>query len=75
MIFFVHNADISPSAPYTHSRQIIIINESNQQRTETIMKLIKPSEISSSILTLLDESDERVIIVSLYMKVSKWLNL
>jgi hypothetical protein len=36
------------------------------------MKLIKPSEISARILTLLDESDERVIIVSPYMKVSKW---
>jgi hypothetical protein len=36
------------------------------------VKLIKPSEISASILTLLDESDERVIIVSPYMKISKW---
>ena len=36
------------------------------------MKLIKPSEISASILTLLDESDERVIIVSPYMKILKW---
>ena len=36
------------------------------------MKLIKPSEISARILTLLDESDERVIIVSPYMKISKW---
>jgi len=36
------------------------------------MRLIKPSEISASILTLLDESDERVIIVSPYMKISKW---
>ena len=36
------------------------------------MKLIKPSEISGRILTLLDESDERVIIVSPYMKISKW---
>ena len=36
------------------------------------MKLIKPSEVSATILTLLDESDERVIIVSPYMKVSKW---
>jgi len=36
------------------------------------MELIKPSEISARILTLLDESDERVIMVSPYMKVSKW---
>ncbi len=36
------------------------------------MKLINPSEISAGILTLLDESDERVIIVSPYMKISKW---
>ena len=40
--------------------------ESNQQRNETIVKLIKPSEISSRILTLPEESDERVIIVSPY---------
>ncbi len=36
------------------------------------MELIKPSEISARILTLLDESDERVIIVSPYMNISKW---
>ena len=36
------------------------------------MKLIKPSEISARILTLLDESDERVIMVSPYMKISNW---
>ena len=36
------------------------------------MKLIKPSDISARILPLLDESDERVIIVSPYMKISKW---
>jgi hypothetical protein len=39
------------------------------------MKLIKPSEISARILTLFDESDERVIIVSPYMKISKWYKL
>jgi hypothetical protein len=50
----------------------IIAYESNQQRNETIVKLIRPSEISSRILSLLDESDERVIIVSPYMKISKW---
>jgi hypothetical protein len=36
------------------------------------MKFIRPSEISARILTLLDESDERVIIVSPYLKISKW---
>lgn len=39
------------------------------------MKLIKPSEISARILTLLEESEERVIIVSPYMKISKWYRL
>jgi hypothetical protein len=46
--------------------------QSTQQKNGTSMKLIKPSEISARILTLLDESDERVIIVSPYMKISKW---
>jgi hypothetical protein len=36
------------------------------------VKLINPSAISARILTLLDESDERVVIVSPYMKISKW---
>ncbi len=36
------------------------------------MKLIRPSEISAKILTLLEESDERVILVSPYTKISKW---
>lgn len=36
------------------------------------MKLIKPSEISAKILSLLDESDEWVVLVSPYMKISKW---
>ena len=44
-------------------------------RKRLIMKLIKPSEISAKILTLLDESDERVIIVSPYLKISKWYKL
>jgi hypothetical protein len=39
------------------------------------MKLIKPSEISARILTMLDESDERVIFVSPYMKIAKWYKL
>jgi len=42
---------------------------------EINMKLIKPSEISARILTLLDESSERVIIVSPYMKISKWCKI
>ncbi len=36
------------------------------------MELIKPYEISSRILTLLEESEKRVIIVSPYVKISKW---
>lgn len=39
------------------------------------MKLNKPSEISGRILTLPDESDERVILVSPYMKISKWFKM
>lgn len=39
------------------------------------MKLIKSSEISARIFTLLDESFERVILVSPYMKISKWYKL
>jgi hypothetical protein len=39
------------------------------------MQLIKPSEISGRILTLLDESDEKVILVSPYVKISKWYKL
>ena len=39
------------------------------------MKLIKPNEISARIFTLLDESNERVIIVSPYVKISKWYKL
>lgn len=39
------------------------------------MKLIKPSEISARILTLLEESDKRIILVSPYMKISKWYKL
>ena len=50
----------------------IVNYQSNQQKNETNVKLINPSAISARILTLLDESDERVIIVSPYMKISKW---
>lgn len=39
------------------------------------MKLIKPSQISGEILTLFDEADEKVIIVSPYCKMSKWYKL
>jgi len=39
------------------------------------MELIEPFEISAKILTLLEESKERVIIVSPYVKISKWHKL
>lgn len=39
------------------------------------MKLIKPSEISGKILSLLDESEALVILVSPYMKISKWYKI
>jgi hypothetical protein len=39
------------------------------------MKLLKPFEISAKILTLMAESDESVILVSPYMKISKWYKL
>lgn len=39
------------------------------------MKLIKPSQISGEILTLFEEADEKVIIVSPYCKISKWYKL
>ena len=39
------------------------------------MKLIKPFEISAKILTLFDETINRLIIVSPYMKISKWHKL
>lgn len=39
------------------------------------MKYIKPSEISSKIMSLIEESDEYVILVSPYVKISKWYKL
>ena len=39
------------------------------------MKLIKPSQISGEILTLFEEADKKVIIVSPYCKISKWYKL
>lgn len=39
------------------------------------MKLIKPSQISGEILTLFEEADEKVIIVSPYCKIAKWYKL
>ena len=39
------------------------------------MKLIRPSEISGRILSLLDESESLVILVSPYMKISKWYKI
>ena len=39
------------------------------------MKQINPSEISARLMTLLEESKEKVIIVSPYVKISKWYKL
>lgn len=39
------------------------------------MQLIKPSEISSKIMTLIEESESKVIFVSPYVKISKWYKL
>ncbi|MEP2023718.1 MAG: phospholipase D-like domain-containing protein [Reichenbachiella sp.] len=39
------------------------------------MRFIKPDEISGKILSLLEESKERVLIVSPYVKISKWYKL
>jgi hypothetical protein len=39
------------------------------------MQLIKPSEISGNIMTLIEEADEKVILVSPYFKISKWYKL
>lgn len=36
------------------------------------MKLIKPAEISSKIMTLIEEADESLIIVSPYNDLEKW---
>jgi len=69
---------VSTSALYIpYTRKGLIITDVTDlplwiAKNETRVKLIKPSEISASILTLLDESDEKVIIVSPYMKISKW---
>ena len=62
----------SPWAGALKDHPWIVNYQSNQQKNETNVKLINPSAISARILTLLDESDERVIIVSPYMKISKW---
>ena len=39
------------------------------------MKLVKPNQISGEIMTLLDEADEKVVIVSPYCKIDKWYKL
>lgn len=39
------------------------------------MQLVKPSEISSKIMTLIEESNSKLILVSPYVKVSKWYKL
>ena len=62
----------SPWAGALKDHPWIVNYQSNQQKNETNVKLINPSAISARILTLLDESDERVVIVSPYMKISKW---
>lgn len=36
------------------------------------MQLIKPSQISGEIMTLIEEADKKVILVSPYFRVSKW---
>lgn len=39
------------------------------------MNLINPSEISARIMTLIDESEEKVILVSPFVRISKWYKL
>lgn len=39
------------------------------------MKFIKPSEISSKIMTMIDETDEFIFLVSPYVKITKWYKL
>jgi hypothetical protein len=39
------------------------------------MQLIKPSQISGEIMTLIEEADEKVILISPYFKISKWYKL
>ena len=39
------------------------------------MKLIKPSQISGEIMTLIEEADKKLIIVSPYCKFSDWKKL
>lgn len=39
------------------------------------MQLIKPSQISGEIMTLIEEADKKLILVSPYFKISKWYKL
>ncbi len=39
------------------------------------MQLIKPSQISGEIMTLIEEADKKVILVSPYFRISKWYKL
>ena len=39
------------------------------------MELIKPNQISGEILTLFDEADKKVVIISPYRKIQKWYKL
>lgn len=41
----------------------------------TVMQLIKPSQISGDIMTLLDEADEQVVLITPYFKVKHWYKL
>ena len=39
------------------------------------MQLLQPAALSGEILTLLDEADHKLIIVSPYVKIDKWFKL
>jgi hypothetical protein len=39
------------------------------------MQLIKPSEVSGKIMTLIEESENRLILISPYVRISKWYKL
>jgi len=60
---------------YTNTKLTVIPDQNPEKTAVNTMKLIKPSEISAKILTMLQESNERVILVSPYMRISKWYKL
>jgi phosphatidylserine/phosphatidylglycerophosphate/cardiolipin synthase-like enzyme len=39
------------------------------------MQLIKPSQISGEIMTLIEEADKKIVLISPYFRVSKWYKL